>query len=107
LERFGRFVGVGIDSSETLPEIEHAGAEVTAVAEHLRPAFAGDPLVDPDRAEVDLYLRAVRGSAAAAPLLLLWCGHGVRCPGAGADGAESPTSRATLKTRGFNISEGR
>ncbi|WP_433291571.1 tetratricopeptide repeat protein [Pseudonocardia sp. CA-142604] len=48
------------------------------MAEHLRPAFVGDPLVDPDRAEVDVYLRAVRGSAAAAPLLLLWCGHGVQ-----------------------------
>ncbi|MGH3933617.1 MAG: AAA family ATPase [Pseudonocardiaceae bacterium] len=78
--RPGRFVGVGIDVYDSHEPLEHAVAEVRAVAELLRGEFAGEPLLDPDHAQVLNYLETLSGCPDTGPLVLLWCGHGV-CSG--------------------------
>ncbi|WP_394620617.1 tetratricopeptide repeat protein [Lentzea sp. JNUCC 0626] len=71
------FVGVGIDRySADLPDLDHAVADVKAVAEALSPAFTGEPLTNADHAAVDGYLQSVHGSADGGTLLLMWSGHG-------------------------------
>jgi tetratricopeptide (TPR) repeat protein len=76
--RPGRFVGVGIDVYDSHEPLEHAVAEVTAVAEVLGAEFVGEPLLDPDRAQVMNYLEAVAGCQDTGSLVMLWCGHGVQ-----------------------------
>ncbi len=76
-QRAGRFVGIGIDVYEGHPRLEHAVAEVTAVAEALSGEFAGEPLLDANEAKIREHLKAVSGCAARGSLVLLWCGHGV------------------------------
>ncbi|MGI9002670.1 MAG: AAA family ATPase, partial [Pseudonocardia sp.] len=76
-QRAGRFVGIGIDVYEGHPRLEHAVAEITAVAEALSGEFAGEPLLDANEAKIREHLKAVSGCAARGSLVLLWCGHGV------------------------------
>ena len=77
VQRAGRFVGVGIDTYEGHGPLEHAVAEVTAVAEALSGEFVGEPLLDADEAQIREHLKAVSGCVASGSLVLLWCGHGV------------------------------
>lgn len=72
--RPGRFVGVGIDVYDGHEPLEHAVADVQAVAELLGAEFAGEPLLDPDQAQVMNYLETLPGCTG--PLVMLWCGHG-------------------------------
>ncbi|MEO7195039.1 MAG: hypothetical protein ABIZ05_09470 [Pseudonocardiaceae bacterium] len=74
----GRFVGVGIDVYKGHERLAHAVAEVTTVAKLLSAEFAGEPLLDPDQAQVMNYLKTVPGCLDTGPLVLLWCGHGMR-----------------------------
>ena len=78
MERTGRFVGVGIDVYEGYQRLEHAVAEVKAVAVALGAEFAGEPLLDPDEATAREHLKSVAGCLTdSGPLVLVWCGHGV------------------------------
>ncbi|MFC0071254.1 hypothetical protein ACFFQW_46210, partial [Umezawaea endophytica] len=72
------FVGVGIDhyDSSELADLDYAVADVEAVAKALLPAFAGEPLIDPNRAAVQEHLESVHGGADGGTLVLLWSGHG-------------------------------
>jgi len=78
MERRGLFVGIGIDAYESHEPLQHAVAEVNAVAEVLRADFAGEPLLDADLAQVQEHLKAVPGCLDTGSLVLLWCGHGVQ-----------------------------
>ena len=79
MERRGLFVGIGIDAYDSHEPLCHALAEVKAVAEVLGADFAGEPLLDPDRAQVLEHLEKVPDCRdTAGSLVLLWCGHGVQ-----------------------------
>ncbi|WP_394613321.1 tetratricopeptide repeat protein [Lentzea sp. JNUCC 0626] len=78
------FVGVGIDhyaSATGLTNLEHAVADVKAVASALVPPFAGEPLIDADADAVHKRLRSMNGSAAGGTLVLMWSGHGAELGG--------------------------
>ena len=79
MERRGLFVGIGIDVYESHEPLEHAVAEVNAVAEVLGADFGGEPLLDADHAQVQEHLEKVPDCRdTAGSLVLLWCGHGVQ-----------------------------
>ena len=78
MERRGLFVGIGIDAYESHEPLQHAVAEVNAVAGALGADFAGEPLLDPDLAHVHEHLKTVPGCLDTGSLVLLWCGHGVQ-----------------------------
>ena len=59
VERRGLFVGIGIDGYDSHEPLQHAVAEVKAVAEVLGADFAGEPLLDADLAQVLEHLKAV------------------------------------------------
>ena len=78
VERRGLFVGIGIDGYDSHEPLQHAVAEVKAVAEVLGADFAGEPLLDADLAQVLEHLKAVPDCLDTGSLVLLWCGHGVQ-----------------------------
>ncbi|EOD67223.1 tetratricopeptide repeat protein [Amycolatopsis vancoresmycina] len=72
------FVGVGIDhyAAPELVDLDHAVADVEAVANALSAAFEGEPLTDADVTAVHSRLESVGGRADGGTLLLVWSGHG-------------------------------
>jgi hypothetical protein len=79
MERRGLFVGIGIDAYDSHEPLQHAVAEVNAVAEVLGADFGGEPLLDADHAQVQEHLEKVPDCRdTAGSLVLLWCGHGVQ-----------------------------
>ncbi len=78
MERRGLFVGIGIDAYDSHEPLQHAVAEVNAVAGVLRADFAGEPLLDPDLAHVVEHLKTVPACLDTGSLVMLWCGHGVQ-----------------------------
>ena len=74
----GLFVGIGIDiyDDESLLNLDHAVADVTAVAELLADEFDGQPLINAELAKVATHLRSIKDAATGNSLVLLWSGHG-------------------------------
>jgi hypothetical protein len=75
----GRFVGIGIDlyDGESLPNLDHAVADVTAVGERLAGEFDGAPLTNVGFVEADQHLESARARSVGSSLVLMWSGHGV------------------------------
>lgn len=74
----GRFVGIGIDSYPgTLSKLDHAVADVAAVAELLANHFDGEPLKDASTAAVTDHLESLAEQGDGVGLVLMWSGHGV------------------------------
>ncbi|MBK8075419.1 MAG: tetratricopeptide repeat protein [Kineosporiaceae bacterium] len=79
----GRFVGVGVGTYESdyLPDLPRAVSDVTTLAHLLAGGFDGEPLTDPQKADVEAYLGHVRGSLPEGGSVVgIWAGHGTPSP---------------------------
>jgi hypothetical protein len=73
---FGRFLGVGVrESGDSVPVLEHAVPDITALIDVLGEAFAPEILSNPDEETIRRHLRALPESMSDGPLVVLWSGH--------------------------------
>ncbi|TWP50916.1 tetratricopeptide repeat protein [Lentzea tibetensis] len=73
----GVFIGVGIDTYDVgLRRLDHAVADVSAVAECLSTSYEGEPLLNGTTDDVTRHLKSFEGKADGRALVLLWSGHG-------------------------------